>query len=145
MLEDVMGWAAVLVGAVVIHFTGWSIIDPILSLAIACFVLLNVYKNIRRVLPILMQGTPAGTNQSHIIEKLKEMAGVAGVHDLHVWSLDEEYIVLSVHLILERGFSIEELAGLKDRVRSVLRGEGVVHTTIEFELQGEKCNYLDCL
>ncbi|MDR1698363.1 MAG: cation diffusion facilitator family transporter [Prevotellaceae bacterium] len=139
LLEDVLGWAAVLLGSAVMHFTGWTIIDPILSLAIACFVLFNVFKNIRLVLPILLQGTPAEIEQEHIVEKLKEIKNIANVHDLHIWSLDEKYNILTVHISLKKVLPMEELAALKKQIRAVLNEEKIQHATIEFEMLNEEC------
>ncbi len=143
LLEDVLGWVAVLVGAAVMHFTGWTIIDPILSIAVACFVLFNVYKNIRRVLPILMEGTPADIAPEQVEKALTGIGGVHGFHDLHVWSLDESYNILTVHLVIDAPIEIQQLATLKKQVRKTLTGIGINHATIEFELSGEDCGVRD--
>ena len=145
LLEDVLGWAAVLVGSAVIYFTGWTIIDPILSLFIACFVLFNVIKNIRLVLPILLQGTPTEIEQEHIIEKLKEIKNIADIHDLHIWPLDEEYNVLTIHIVLNETLPMEKLVELKKQIRAVLKAEKIQHTTIEFEMPNEKCAFENCV
>ncbi len=141
MLEDVLGWAAVLVGAVVMHLTGWTVIDPILSLAVACFVLVNVYRNIRRVLPIVLEGTPAGISKSHIANILKSTKGVSGIHDLHIWSLDESYNILTTHIVLSEPHSPEQLAEMKREIRHTLLREGIRHATLEFELDSEECGF----
>ena len=144
LLEDVLGWAAVLVGSAVMFYTGWTIIDPLLSLAIACFVLLNVYKNIRLVLPILLQGAPVEIELVHIIQKLREIEPVAGVHDLHIWSLDEGYHVLTVHVSLKNPLSMEALVEQKRRIRAVLKEANIQHATIEFEIPDEECLFENC-
>ncbi len=144
LLEDVLGWAAVLLGSVVMYFTGWTMIDPILSLAIACFVLFNVFKNIRLVLPILLQGTPAGIDREQIIRQLKKIDNITDIHDLHIWSLDEEYKVLTVHIVLHETLPAETLVKLKMQIRSVLKEEKIQHATIEFETQSEECDFEIC-
>ena len=144
LLEDVLGWAAVLVGSVVMRFTGLTIIDPILSVGIACFVLVNVLRNIRQVLRILLQGTPADLDPAHIAQTLEEMDEVRGVHDLHIWSLDEAYKVLTVHIALARALPAADLAGLKGRIRAALGEEGIQHATIEFEAPDEVCAFKNC-
>ncbi len=145
LLEDVLGWAAVLIGSVIMHFTGFTMIDPILSIVIACFVLINVLKNIRAVLPILLQGTPSDVSREHIIQKIEETAQVAGVHDLHIWSLDEEYNVLTVHVMLQDVLSGDEIIKLKDRIRKLLKQEGIQHSTIELERPDEPCTFTSCI
>lgn len=145
LLEDVLGWGAVLAGAVVMRFTGWTVIDPLLSVAIAAFVLFNVFRNVRQALPILLQRTPAGVSRERIAEGLEALAHVGGVHDLHIWSLDEEYNVMTVHIVLTEPLSAEETAALKGEARAFLGGEGVQHATIEFEAPGETCGLLGCV
>lgn len=139
LLEDALGWVAVLIGSVVMYFTGWTVIDPLLSVAIAFFVLFNVYKNIRRVLPVLLQGTPADIDPVQIEHVLKAMDGVNEVHDMHIWSLDETHNIITVHIVVSGDYSMERLAVLKSEVRHVLAHEGITHATLEFELPGELC------
>jgi cobalt-zinc-cadmium efflux system protein len=145
LLEDVLGWAAVLAGSAVMYFTNLTIIDPILSIGIACFILFNVFKNIRQTLLILLQGTPAGIEREHIIEKLKKMEQVTNVHDLHIWSLDEEYHILTVHVILNEALPMEHLVALKGKIRAVLKEEKIEHATIEFEAPDEPCVFENCV
>ena len=145
LLEDVLGWAAVLVGSLVMYFTGLTIIDPILSIAIAFFVLYNVIKNVKQVMPILLQGTPAGLEQAHIIDELKSIEQIKDIHDLHIWSLDEEYNVLTVHAILKEPMPMEKLIEIKARIRGVLKKEEIHHATIEFEMPDEACAFKNCV
>ncbi|MDR1735593.1 MAG: cation diffusion facilitator family transporter [Oscillospiraceae bacterium] len=144
LLEDVLGWAAVLTGSVIMHFTGLTVIDPILSVVIACFVLFNVFKNIKQVLPILLQGTPANVDVGHITARLNEFGQIGGIHDLHIWSLDEDYNVLTVHVALAQALSAEGLTELKNKIRAALKEEGIQHATIEFESPDETCAFEDC-
>ncbi|WP_066718685.1 cation diffusion facilitator family transporter [Clostridium sp. Marseille-P299] len=145
LLEDVLGWAGVLIGSAVIYFTGLTIIDPILSIGIAIFVLFNVTKNIRQIMPILLQGTPAEIEQEHIIEDLKALEQIEDVHDLHIWSLDEEYNVLTMHVVLKTSMSMEELSQLKGEIRAILKEEEIRHATIEFEGPSESCDFDNCV
>ncbi len=145
LLEDVLGWAAVLAGSVIMHFTGLTIIDPLLSLLIACFVLFNVYKNIKQILPVLLQGAPADVDREHIIGELREIDHVGNVHDLHIWSLDEAYNVLTVHIALTEVMPPADVIALKNEIRAVLGEENIQHATIEFETPGESCVFANCV
>jgi cobalt-zinc-cadmium efflux system protein len=145
MLEDVLGWAAVLAGSIIIRLTGLSVLDPILSVLIAAFVIVNVFRNIRQVLPILLQGAPAEIDSERIVQILSELEPVASIHDLHIWSLDEQYNVLTLHAALKEPPSPEELAAIKSAIRERLRGEGIQHATIELEGPGEDCGMEDCI
>ncbi|MDR1687744.1 MAG: cation diffusion facilitator family transporter [Clostridiales bacterium] len=145
LLEDVFGWAAVLAGSVIMHFTKLTIIDPVLSVAIACFVLFNVFKNIRQVLPILLQGVSDKIDHEHIIHELIEIDRISNVHDLHIWSLDETYNVLTVHVTLAQTLTAADLIELKEQIRGALKEEGIQHATIEFEGPDEVCAFANCV
>jgi len=145
LLEDVLGWAAVLIGSAVMYFTGLTVIDPVLSVLIACFVLFNVVKNVRLALPILLQSVPAEIERGHIIERLDDNEHIKNVHDLHIWSLDEEYNVLTVHVTLREPLSAEKTVELKKAIRLALREEDIHHATIEIEQPDEICDFLNCV
>ena len=144
LLEDALGWVAVLIGSVIMYFTGLTIIDPILSIAIAFFVLFNVVKNIKQAMPILLQGTPGGIEREHIIEHLKAIEQVEDIHDLHIWSLDEEYNVLTAHVKIKEALPMDKLIEIKESIRHLLREETVHHATIEFETLDESCVFENC-
>lgn len=143
MLEDVMGWLAILVGSIVMYFFDFPILDPIMSVAIACFVLFNVYKNIRQSLRIILQGSPNEIDTAKISELLK-FEEVENIHDLHVWSVDGMYNVLTVHVVLKKSLKMDELAVLKLKIRKTLKENEIQHATIEFELLNEKCTFEKC-
>jgi len=145
LLEDVLGWFAVLAGSILIYLTGLTIFDPLLSIAISLFVLFNVFRNIKQVLPILLQGTPRELKQEHIVNELNEIENIASIHDLHIWSLDEDYNVLTVHVKLEKPLSMDELADLKRQIRTMLKEEEIQHATIEFETGEEHCDFINCI
>ncbi len=145
LLEDVLGWAAVFIGSIIMRFTGLTIIDPILSVVIAGFVLFNVIKNIRAILPILLQGVPGEIDRERIIGEIAGIEGVSGVHDLHIWSLDEAYNVLTAHVALSKALPPEDAAALKAQIRGILGDESIQHATIELEAPGEDCMFMDCV
>jgi cobalt-zinc-cadmium efflux system protein len=96
------------------------------------------------VLPILLQGTPPEIEQEIIIQKIKEIEEIANIHDLHIWSLDEDYHILTVHVRLATTLPMEQLAELKTQIRTVLKNEKIAHATIEFEMPAEVCGYEGC-
>jgi len=144
MLEDVLGWAAILVGSVIMYFFYVPIIDPIMSVVIAIFVLSNVYKNVRQSLHIILQGIPEEVDITDISEHLKRLEGIENVHDLHVWSVDGTYNVLTVHVVLSAALAMEKLAELKDTIRTSLQEKGIQHVTVEFETTEECCQMENC-
>jgi cobalt-zinc-cadmium efflux system protein len=143
LFEDVAGWVAVLVGGGVIYITGWKWIDPLLSLGIATWVLINAVRNLRGVLRILLQAVPSGRDLTQLQTRLLSIEGVDQVHDLHLWSLDGSYEILTLHLVTEQAHSIQELATLKRHIRQSLSQLGIQHATIETEHPDESCTLVD--
>mgnify|MGYP002786927762 CR=1 FL=1 len=138
MLEDVLGWAATLLGAVIMHLTDFAIIDATLSILIALFILYNVWKNVKKGFAILLQGTPTNLNMQEVHEILRTTDGVIDFHDCHAWTMDGQYHVLSVHLVVKNQ-SMEALEKLKGKVKTQLIAIGIRHATIEFEAEDSPC------
>jgi len=144
MLEDVLGWVAVLIGSIVMMFTDAWIIDPLLSVLIAIFILYNVYKNLRKSFLIILQGIPENIDIDRIREKLGRIHAITDVHDCHIWSMDGNYNILTIHLQLDQDYKLSEQATLKTRVMEVLVREPIDHVTIEFETEEEDCHLKNC-
>lgn len=140
LLEDVLGWVATLIAAILIHFKSIPVIDPILAIVISGFILFNVFKNLKKALKIILQGTPEEINPSRIREKLHALPEIKSSHDCHIWSMDGQFHILSIHLVLRNAYSLEELAAIKQTVKNLLKNENIDHATLEFELEGEHCD-----
>jgi len=140
-LEDVLGWVAILVGAIIMYFFNVPLIDPVLSVGIAMFILFNVYKNIRQTLHIILQGIPVDIDVAELTEQLQQFKGIENVHDLHVWSVDGNYNVLTIHIVMANSLDIQEITELKVKIRNSLKLKGIQHATIEFETRDEQCDF----
>lgn len=140
LLEDVLGWVAVLLGSLVMIYAEAPWIDPFLSILIAVFVLFNVYRNLRKSLRIILQAIPADIAPERIEEKLLELPEVKDVHDFHIWTLDGEYHIMSLHLRLDKDYSLSEQAGIKNRLRQRLHHAHIEHITLELEGPREDCD-----
>jgi cobalt-zinc-cadmium efflux system protein len=136
-LEDVLGWAAVLIGALIMLFVDVPVLDPILSLAIACFVLLNVYRNLKPALKIILQGIPDEAHEEEIRRLIMEKTQVAGIHDFHLWSLDGEHNVVTMHVVVTESLSLKDAEHLKEKIKEELKSLHVAHATIEIEYNPE--------
>lgn len=144
LLEDVLGWAAILIGSIIMYFFDIPVIDPILSIGISVYILIHVVRNIGETLRIFLQGSPENINQEIIIEDLTAIEGIREVHDLHLWSVDGNYHVATMHVVTENIISMEEIATLKVKIRNVLDEKQIHHATIEFETIEEKCLIGNC-
>ena len=139
MLEDVLGWAVVLMGAVVMKFTDISVIDPILSLAVAVFILINATKNLLAVLEIFTLKTPKDMNIDEIKASLCEIEGVIDAHHIHISALDAEQFIATLHIVTDGDFK-----EIKHKVKHTLEHFGINHTTVEIETKDEHCNDTVC-
>ncbi len=132
MLGDALGAVAIIIGAIVIRFTGWTYMDPILSVAIGILIVYTAWDIIRESLNILLEGSPRGMELAKVTAAMSGIEGVLDVHDLHVWSLGASTHALSSHVLIEDMPPSSSERILK-RINSVLCGFGIHHTTIQFE------------
>jgi cobalt-zinc-cadmium efflux system protein len=139
LLEDVLGWVAVLVVSIVLYIYPLPILDPILSLLFTVFILINVGKTLSQSVRIFLQATPDKAEYESIREKIIMLPNVAGVHHLHVWSIDGTRHVLTAHLVMQDLVSITEQKHLKESIERMLAEYHFVHTTIELEFADELC------
>jgi cobalt-zinc-cadmium efflux system protein len=139
LLEDILGWVATLIAAIAIQFWSLPILDPLLALGIAAFILFNVYGNLKKAAKIILQGTPEEIDIDKVNAVLKSLPDVKEVHDCHVWSLDGQFHVLSVHLVMNSEHSMASLAQITKDAKHELLHLKVDHATIEFELDEEDC------
>ena len=139
LLEDVLGWVAVLIGSVIIRYTGWYFIDPLLSVGIGVFILTNVCRNLYAIFRILLQAAPEHMPEDKIKAILLEVPNVKDVHDLHVWTLDGERNIASAHLIVADDISRTDAIRVKHDAVDRLKEAGIDHLTVEIEFEGEGC------
>lgn len=145
MLEDVLGWAAILIGTIIMYFWKVPVVDAVLSIIIAVFILYNVLKNLRKSLHIILQGIPYEVDSEVINQYLLSQEEVESVHDLHIWSIDGTYNILTVHIVLKQSTPMSKIALLKKKYRSGLTSLGIEHATIEFETSEEHCSMEQCV
>ncbi len=133
MLGDALGSLGIIAGAVVIHYTGWLVVDPILSILIALLILWTGWDIIRESLNILLEGLPRGIHLEVVIEQMRCVPGVIDVHDLHIWSLGTSMHALSCHVLIEdmpHSASESILRGINDVLCERFH---IHHTTVQFE------------
>jgi len=139
LLEDALGWFAVLIVSVVLIFFEWPILDPVLSIVFTLYILINVVKNTYTTLKIFMQGVPDETLRPDVYKKMLSLDHVVDVHHLHLWSLDGEHHVLTAHLVLDIPLNTDIQHKIKYQLESTLSQYNFSHTTIEFEQPEEIC------
>lgn len=147
LMEDVLGWIAVLIVSVVMYFfPTFKILDPLLSLGITAWILYNVYFNLRDNFLILLQGVPVEVDQEAFCREVEALPGVLSMHDLHIWTLNGEQHIASLHIVYDCSaeMSPQALAELKATVRQIAREYALGHITIELDPQGCSCGMEHC-
>jgi cobalt-zinc-cadmium efflux system protein len=139
MLEDVLGWVVVLVGAIIMRFTDIRIIDPIMSMGVAIFIFINAVKNLKEVLDLFLAKIPHDISVEEIKEHLMEINGVKGIHHIHIWSMDGNQNYATMHVVADG-----DAHKIKDSIRKELCEHGIGHATLELESENEHCHEENC-
>ena len=145
MLEDVLGWIAVLIGSVFIKLYNWLIIDPILSILIALYILYHVYRNIKEVFDIFMEKVPKNIKVDAIEKDIEtSFDSIKDMHHIHVWSLDGVNNCMTAHIHLSKDLNRDEIIALKKDIKKKLSSHKIYHATLEIEYINEKCDNKNC-
>jgi len=143
LLEDVLGWIAVLIVAVIMFFKDIPILDPILSIIITLYIIYNVIKNVRKIAAVFMQAVPEGMDIGRIEKKILKINNVNSIHHIHIWSLDSINHVMTAHLVVNDSISMEEIGTIKEEVKKLLEPLSLEHSTIEIETENQYCSLRD--
>ena len=141
LLEDVLGWVVVLVGSIVLLFFDIPWIDPVMSVFITLFVLYNVIKNLKETMNIFLQGVPVNISIGDIEAEIREKTGVITAYHTHIWSLDGEKNLISMHIIVSDELKREDIIEVKRQIRELLKKSGIDHATIEVDFKCEDFEY----
>ncbi len=139
LLEDVLGWVAVLVVAVILYFWDVPVLDPVLAVLITLYILGGVVKNLRAMLPVFLQAVPPELDLAVITREIEQLQNIHAVHHAHIWSLDGVHSVFTAHLELNILLDVEAYMQLKDEIRKLVERHGLYHSTVEIEYPGEAC------
>ena len=139
MMEDVLGWIVVLIGAIVMGFTDISILDPLMSIGVSAFILFHALKNLKEILNLFLEKIPAGLSIEETEKQVAALEGIHNIHHIHIWSLDGIHHCATMHIVTDGNPHI-----IKDRVRNKLREYGIVHATLELEDVNEVCHDEHC-
>lgn len=139
MLEDVLGWVVVLIGAVVMRFTDISVLDPLMSIGVSLFIFVNALRNLKEAVDLFLEKTPHGIEIDEIKEHIKEIEGVKDIHHIHIWSMDGYNNYLTMHVVTDDDGHV-----IKEKIKKELREHGISHATLELEGTKEHCHHECC-
>lgn len=139
MLEDVLNWVVVLVGAIVMRFTDFALIDSLMSIGVSVFVLVNAIRNLKAAVDLFLVKTPRDIDINEIKEHVTEIDGVLDVHHIHLWSLDGQSNYATMHVVTNC-----DSHEIKEKIREELKEHGIGHATLELESEDEHCHDKHC-
>lgn len=139
MLEDVLGWIVVLIGAVVMRFTDFAILDPILSIGVAIFIGINAVRNLKESIDLFLEKTPRGLDVQTVKDGILKIPGVWDVHHIHLWSMDGQSHYATMHIR-----TAADPHEVKNAIRENLKSYGIDHVTLELEAENEHCHAEHC-
>lgn len=139
LVEDVLGWFAILVVSIILHFKDIPYLDPALSLLITIYILWNVVKRLKESLVIFLQGHPTDVDSELIEKEILNIEHVESIHHTHIWSLDGEHHVFTTHLKLGAIKDLNEMLSIKNQVKEIMKKYPFEHYTIETEIDSELC------
>ena len=144
LLEDVFGWVALLIGAIIMYFTDIIILDTLLSLGFTLYILYHVFQNVKKIFIVLLEKAPSGYNISDIETKLKSINNVIDIHHFHLWSLDGTIPLVTLHCVIAKNLNTEQITTLQNEVKHQLEEFCIKHITIQTEFQDSECINGDC-
>ena len=131
MLEDTLGWVVVLIGAIIMNFTNIKIIDPIMSIGVAIFILIHSIKNFKKVLDLFLEKTPENINIDELKKHLLEIKDVDDIHHIHIWSMDGINNYATMHIVSKT----KNIVKLKKEIREELEEHNICHAILETEVE----------
>lgn len=143
LLEDLLGWVLVFVTSIVIGTWKIYILDPILSLILATFIIINVIRNLKSILDIVLEKIPTNVDIESIKKEVLAFEGVLDIHHIHIWTIEGNFNYLTAHIYIDKELSSKTVENLKEKIKYKLQHLNVNHSTLEIETDlchEENCN-----
>lgn len=141
MVADTLVSVGVVISGIIITWTGWNIVDPIVSLAIACVILFSTWDLLTDSLRLVVDGTPEGIEPEAVRQHLEETEHVKEVHHIHIWAMSTTDNALTAHVVID---SLENMETVKAELKARLCQSGIAHSTLEFETSACHCHEHEC-
>ncbi len=144
LLEDVLGWFAILLAAILIKAFGINSLDTYLSLAFTVFILYQVVRRLKQIMEIFLEKAPLNFGIEKIKAALEEDDHVIDIHHIHLWSLEGNIPIITLHALIRNNLTIEEITKIQNSLHEKLKDMHISHATIQMEFEGMECNFEDC-
>lgn len=142
MAADTLVSVGVVISGIIIMYTGWTLVDPIIGLVIAVIIVISTWGLLHDSLRLSLDGVPVGIDSEKVGQIILAQSGVESFHHLHIWALSTTETALTAHIVIENLRCMEEV---KHAVKHQLEHVGIHHATLEFEYKGACCNGENCI
>lgn len=145
LLEDVFGWAAVLITSIIMRIFDIPLLDPLLSILITIYILFRVIANLKEVFEVFLEKAPSNIDLEELKSHLLNNENIEDVHHLHLWTLDGVNKYIMLHITINDSTTTALIIDIKKYVKEELRTYGINHSSIEIEFESENCSEYECV
>jgi len=144
LLIDAVVSLGVVISGIIIYYTNWNIIDPIISFVIAIVILFSTWNLLKESFKLILDGVPQNINLKNIQDVILKNKNIKEIHHLHVWALSSSQNALTVHVVLKQDSDMQHFLNAKDIIKHDLAHENIYHSTIKLDNPYQKCNEILC-
>ena len=144
LAADAVVSLGLVIGGILIHYTGWSWIDPVLSLIVAFVIIGGTWSLVKDTLKLSLNGVPSDIDLNKVREEILESPEVASIHHLHVWAISTTENALTAHIVLRQELDFQKINTLKRSIKHHLEHVNVNHATLEFEVSNDCTDEVEC-
>jgi len=141
MVADTLVSLGVVVSGIIIIFTGWVVVDPIISLVIAVVILVSTWELLSDSMRLILEGAPEGIDPKEVVDKIHEIDKVSDLHHVHIWALSTTENAMTAHVVVDK---LEDMNEVKCRIKRELSEMHIGHSTLEFETKDSPCEDITC-
>ena len=141
MVADTLVSVGVVVSGVIIHFTGWMLVDPLMSIAVAVAILFSTWGMLKDSLRLSLDGIPEGIDLEEIKKLMMTVDGIRNVHHLHIWAISTTENAITAHVVIK---DLEQMETIKPALKHLLAEHNISHCTLEFETEDHMCPCQGC-
>lgn len=144
LLEDVFGWVALLITAILIKLFNIDILDAVLSLAFSLYIIFHVFRSLKSIFEVFLEKAPKKPKISLIQSKLLDIEDVIDVHHIHYWTIEGSIPIITLHVVIKQKDSIYDINQIQQEVYTTLKALGIEHSTVQIEYEGLDCTGKNC-
>ena len=141
MLMDTLVSVGVVISGIIISYTDWVWIDPVIGIVLAIIIMFSTYNMLKESLLMTLDAVPSSVDKEHIIEDLRNYNKIESWHHLHIWAISTTDFAATIHIVIK---DLNDMENVKTEVREIFHKSGVNHCTIETETVGTECQAYSC-